>query len=42
MHLVSANCIKHNCGLLMEPIYYGEEEVIPKINSEKSKLQEAS
>ena len=33
MHLVSANCIKHNCGLLMEPIYYGEEEVIPKINN---------
>ena len=33
MHLVSANCIKHTCGLLMEPIYYGEEEVIPKINN---------
>lgn len=33
MHLVSANCIKHNSGLLMEPIYYGEEEVIPKINN---------
>ena len=33
MHVVSANLIKNNCGLLMEPIYYGEEEVIPKINN---------
>ena len=33
MHLASANLIKNNCGLLMEPIYCGEEEVIPKINN---------
>ena len=33
MHVVSANLIKNNCGLLMEPIYCGEEEVIPKINN---------
>jgi len=32
MHLSSANLITNNCGLLMEPIYDGEEEVIPKIN----------
>jgi len=33
MHLSSSNLIMNNCGLLMEPIYHGEETIIPKINN---------
>jgi len=33
MHLSSSNLIIDNCGLLMEPIYHGEESIIPKINN---------
>ena len=33
MHLSSSNLIMDNCGLLMEPIYHGEESIIPKINN---------
>ena len=33
MHLSSSNRIMDNCGLLMEPIYHGEESIIPKINN---------
>tara|TARA_B110000014_G_scaffold214486_1_gene167713 strand:+ start:2253 stop:3278 length:1026 start_codon:yes stop_codon:yes gene_type:complete len=33
MHLSSSNLIMDNCGLLMEPIYKGEENIIPKINN---------
>jgi len=33
MHLSSSNLIIDSCGLLMEPIYNGEESIIPKINN---------
>lgn len=33
MHIASANIITNNCGLLMEPIYKGEEAIAPTIKS---------